>query len=518
MSVSRFSRASLTPFAVALLALGPFACGGDDQTQFGAAGGSTSAAGKGGNTVATEGCGDLVACCLELEGDERASCQNIATAFAGQENGDQNCVVALGGYRKNGACSGSPAAGGSDPGDGGTGGTDGAAGSSNPGTGGISSGSGGTGGTSAGKGGSTSSKGGSGGSSSGKGGSSGTGGTGGTSAGKGGSGGTSTGKGGTGGTGGSGGGTAGTGGTGGTGGGPISTDETAACQQWAQAFCGRFAACGKGALLEVYESEADCIAREAADACPIKFFGPSSWTPAGVSACANAFGGLDCAQVGTVDLPAECEAPPGQVEKGGACVSHGDCQSGRCSNGLVYFFSTAFLTAGTCEELIEDGAPCGLEGMANTECRSYRCDDVTKTCRPRDQQPTKCSESNRCSLGYGCNEGNGFCAPLKTEGQPCGTSKTACSGFLGLSCEGGVCAFPSGLENGDSCTIGDFCTRGAYCKADIFTGGSCLPQAEGGQPCSDGGGVLPFTLQSPCRYPFICNGATGDKTCQAPSP
>lgn len=515
--------ASALPFFVAAASFGPYACASDDDTTFGKPGAtagttgtgasSGTSAGKGGGGV--EGCGDLVACCLQLEGSERTTCQDLATAFAGQDDGDENCVVALGGYRKNGACDGPPvgAGGSDDPGDGGTGGSEPIPGK---GGGGGSTSKGGTGGggggvSKGGSGGGTSKGGASGGGgATSKGGAGGTGGTGGgtSKGGAGGGGGAS--KGGSGG-GTSKGGTGGTGGSGGTGGGGPTTTEAAACQKWANAFCGRFAACGVGELNSVYEDQGDCVTREATAVCPLRFFGSSSWTPAAVGQCAADFGQLTCEDLAVATLPTSCQAPAGFGQTDAACLSDGDCASRSCTNGLVYFFSTLLFTAGKCEDPIEDGEPC-VPGEGPS-CRSRRCDKTTNTCRAPGEQPAACSSENSCNVGYRCVTSSGACVPLKAAGEPCQTGE--CSAFLGLTCTGGICAPVTNPGPGDACELLSTCERGAYCETS-FLSGSCALQAEEGSACSATGiGPLP-SLQSPCRYPLSCTGPDGASTCQPP--
>lgn len=531
MPSPRPNRSTLTsffPLFVAIAAFGPFACASDDQTTFGKPGANAGASGAGnqtgkGGSGTVVGCGDLVACCLQLEGDERGTCQNLATAFAGQEDGDTNCAVALGGYRKSGACDGPPvgAGGSEDPGDGGTGGSEpipskggSGGGTSKGGTGGAGGGGGGTskGGT-GGSGGGTS-KGGTGGAGGGGGGTS-KGGTGGAGGG--------TSKGGTGGTGGTGGagggtskggtgGTGGTGGSGGTGGGFPTSTEAAACQKWATAFCGRFAACGQGELNAVYEDQGDCVTREATAACPLRFFGKSTWAPTAVGECAADFGQLSCEELAVGALPASCDAPAGLAPADATCLSNGDCASRYCSNGLVYFFPTLLLTTGTCKDPIEDGEAC-VPGEG-APCRSSRCDNTTNTCRAPGEQPVKCDSENSCNYGYRCVTSTGSCVPLKSAGEPCQANE--CSGFLGLTCgPGGTCVPKTNPGPGEACEFLSQCERGSYCQIQ-FLNGSCVEQAEKGQACSSGSsGPIP-SLQSPCRYPLVCSGSEGASTCQPP--
>ena len=286
----------------------------------------------------------------------------------------------------------------------------------------------------------------------------------------------------------------------------------AACQQWATAFCGRFSACGKGALVSVYENQADCLQREATAVCPLRFFGASTWTPAGVSTCANQLGALGCEDLAVGALPESCAAPPGLVDIKGACLADGDCANRSCSNGLVYFFSTVIFTTGTCDEVLEDGATCVPNEAPY--CRSHRCDKVSKTCRPSDEQPASCTAENTCNHGYRCVTSSGTCVPYKTAGATCKESE--CSSFLGLTCgTGGTCVAQTNPGPGDTCDLLATCEGGTYCKTTFLTG-TCVDQLEQGKACSaNGTGPLP-SLQSSCRYPLVCAGDEGSSTCQPP--
>jgi hypothetical protein len=511
---SRFRR-SVFWASIAAAAASGYACSSDDQTSFGSptnpGGAGSNQGASGAASTVLEGCGDLAACCLELSEQERDSCQDLAAAFASQANGDANCSIALVGYRKKGVCAPSddpppddPPPDDPPPDDPPVGGA-----------GGWASGSGGSGGSSAGTGGS----GGKGGSSAGTGGSGGKGGSSAGTGGGGGKGGSSAGTGGTGGSGGKGGTGGSSAGTGGAGGSGTTTSEAAACEKWAQSVCGRFAACGSGELLSLFANESDCIDREAHDACPVHFFGPSSWTPAALGTCATDVAQLACTDLAQRTYPASCRPAPGFGANGASCFANGDCQSGLCDNNHEFFLENWGFLGGTCVQAIEDNQPCSSDTSSPGQCRSYRCNATKHTCTPRGQNPATCDSDDDCSIGYACDVNAAACRPLSAAGGPCGGSTgRKCSGLLGLVCDDTThtCAPQKLPTAGKACQALDTCGGGSYCDATLFLGGTCQEQAEAGESCASTsiGAGLPG-LQSSCHYPATCD--SNKQKCVLPS-
>jgi hypothetical protein len=277
------------------------------------------------------------------------------------------------------------------------------------------------------------------------------------------------------GTGGSGG-SAGTGGAGGTAGssdaGPSkpTPEQTADCQKFQGAICGKFVECDER-LAAGFGSAAKCAEIRTPFCANYLYADGVAWDMAKSDACVAAVKALDCTRFrrwalqGSIEL-AECAPPSGNLATGATCVNPAQCQSGACSISIT-------TGCGACV------VPQAADGPCNTTAD--------------------------CQLGLACVSETAQCKPFGALGAACGIAMPPC--FVELTCIGGKCAAP--LAEGATCnrnTIECDLSKALICNQNDST---CKKMALGGTTCgfsSTDGTLHGCNLDNYCDSPTVMDG------------
>jgi hypothetical protein len=275
-------------------------------------------------------------------------------------------------------------------------------------------------------------------------------------------------------------------GAGGSGPGGIDNAAAAdACRDYFSAVCARIRECG-APLFRPCESPID--------ACPdILFADGSAWSVEQVVACTAAWKTQACDAL-AVDSGPACSQVAGLRAKGAECVFDAQCQSGRCTGGIVPAFARS---CGTCVDVAPAHGACSSQQVcpSTQECIAGTCMDreipplnpcanvqcpADRTCSqgacvPLPGVGSACTRDTKCAAGLACQteivQGDanqptmGTCQALPAIGQPC----LPTFGQVGLCVDGGTCnSRPTGMcvplvEVGQTCGY-TACVKGAFCQ------------------------------------------------------
>jgi hypothetical protein len=145
----------------------------------------------------------------------------------------------------------------------------------------------------------------------------------------------------------------------------------------------------------------------------------------------------------------------------------------------------------------KQGSPCeDLDFI----CESSNCDPGSGTCAP----PRPCWQVT-CDPGHYCDATLPGCAPVKSDGAPCGSNTQCTSPSV---CIAGVCGAP--LQDGAACSSDTDCAIGS-CVHTAPATAACGPRLPDGSPCdltsdcASGGCASTTTSSAVCGRRF-CSG------------
>jgi len=272
---------------------------------------------------------------------------------------------------------------------------------------------------------------------------------------------------------------------------PLTAD--AACDQYAQAFCGALQSCTPVLIPFYYGTLANCVDRAKLQCMTDQMSPGITRTPDDLATCANDAASASCADLIAGQLPASCANKPGTVANGASCGSSWQCASTHCemsSSGSASSCGTCAVRQpvnGSCT--VDEGCTSGLvcangkcampvgvgTGCSNNvPCRGdLYCDKTTQVCSTHVGANASCaSDANACDLasGYACNPSTQVCNTVGVGqgGDPCGlingalticTELDACSGAT--LTKAGVCASPA--QDGTACDDNQHCVPPATC-------------------------------------------------------
>lgn len=246
-----------------------------------------------------------------------------------------------------------------------------------------------------------------------------------------------------------------------------------ACRDYFTAVCARIRECG-APLFRPCESPID--------ACPdILFSDGSGWSLEQVVACTAAWKTQACEAL-AVDSGPACSQVHGMRSKGAQCAFDAQCQSGRCSGGVVPSYER---TCGTCVDVAPSHGACSSQQVcpSTEECTGGTCTD--RTIPPLNAcANVQCPSDRTCSMGS--------CVPLPGVGAPC-IRDTKCA--AGLACQTAIVDGDANQPTAGTCqvvpaigqrclpTFGQIglCVDGGTCNGRPT--GQCVPLVEVGQTC-----------------------------------
>jgi hypothetical protein len=340
---------------------------------------------------------------------------------------------------------------------------------------------------------------------------------------------------GTGGTGGTGG-AAGTGGTTGTGG---ATTPQKACAEQAQALCALRETCSPGFdVKKSFGTSAVCEGR-LAQVCVngLDAMGTGN-SPAHVEACAAAYPGEACVDLGDNNPVAACVPPAGTLATGAACGAAAQCASTYCA-------VAQYQVCGTCQPLPVVGAACQIQADCGRDLACATPNGATAgTCAAFVAAGGAClGGQSPCQSGLACVGDDpatmtmGTCqAQGTTAGAACDASRNTapnCDASFGVTCiptaKGspiGTCQATKLVAAGAACgNIGAMpitgfaaCNNGGLCKkaAPTDNTGTCVAPAADGAACdNDAANGPPCLAPARCVIPSGSPGTSG--TCTMPN-
>lgn len=276
-------------------------------------------------------------------------------------------------------------------------------------------------------------------------------------------------------------------GTGGAGG---ADDPAAVCAAYGTVVCDNYQKCAPDVVTGQFGDQASCAARYALF-CSLVLSAPqTSWTAAGMKACAAELGPLACPDFLLAPFtggPAACLPAPGALDNGSACVDAGQCQSAYCKRAGLSL-------CGSCAPRSDVGQPCGITG----DCKlGLSC--VGGTCAKAAKLADPCAPGQiECDLGLVCV--SGACQPYVEEGQSCDANQASCNFLEGLYCPSGPfkCARAMYGNPGDACGLMNnslvACAGAGICDP---AKAACVAPAADGMPCD-------AKVGPGCMLPAVC--------------
>lgn len=281
---------------------------------------------------------------------------------------------------------------------------------------------------------------------------------------------------------GAGGGVAGAGNSGGSAGGG-SAEVQIACQAYAEAWCGKQAACLPVEHIQQYGDAATCTARQQALCTTAQGLTGTLVKAEGINACASVYKGLSCFDILGRRIPLVCQ-PVGTLFAEVVCAHSWQCGTGYCARDAGIFCGRCQKRSAIeepckvdedCENsMVCTDGKCATERGENQSCASSQCLpglactgplSVTKTCQPEPLLGEPCDPSGAaapatCDPGAAayCDAQKETCVAYKKVDEGGGCSATA----QGLVCAGGFC-------DGSKCKRlkgdGEACENSIECSA-----------------------------------------------------
>jgi hypothetical protein len=286
------------------------------------------------------------------------------------------------------------------------------------------------------------------------------------------------------------GGAGGAGGSGGSGGSDPAIPS--ACEVYSDAVCNRYAACAPAAITAAFGDDMTCRIRYSIYCNALLTAGGTAWTPDGATACAAAYGLMECNDFLALPFrspdertPPSCVPAGGALPDGAGCIDAGQCQNGACHRALGSL-------CGTCGPRMVAGASCTLASdcLGHLTCWKGYCAVAGEVGEPCDEMATPCNAPWTC---FG-----GTCAKPTQLGETCGGNGPDCALLQGYYCETSpsyTCKLVTYGAPGESC--GDFSGSLGCREAALCNNGICMAPALDGEACNPSLGVG-------CMAPSIC--------------
>jgi hypothetical protein len=238
-------------------------------------------------------------------------------------------------------------------------------------------------------------------------------------------------------------------------GGDTASQRTAACNDYAKAFCDKYTKCQPAAFDREFGRNEICM-RQMERSCTQTFLPGSGDSPEFTGKCASLLAATDCPSWIAGD--AACMLPAGAFADGSSCQSSAQCSSRRCSQMDQTSCGVCMATSGV-------GQPCGdldpcQEGLVcnNQEGKTGSCVALFEPGQP-------CDATSYCKVGSMCSSA-GICERVKGVGEPC-ILTDECDSDLGLRCSvRGVCQVTRLAGPGDDCfSESVICIGYTYCDS-----------------------------------------------------
>jgi hypothetical protein len=277
-----------------------------------------------------------------------------------------------------------------------------------------------------------------------------------------------------------------------------SSDDAASggCSEFASTVCAKTAACSPLELRLTYGDEATCVRRTELSCAPFADLPGTSWTPAKLNSCAQAYAAAACST--PVDSIPECTLMPGSLATGAKCASSTQCATVYCNlAGVPLPVVDGGSSCGTCEVPSVPPLQCGDAGacVAPELCLSDGTGGVR--CRRLSQEGEGCGAQVPCGGGLACIAS--VCAHPKPAGASC-VEPGECDLSQSLLCINSTCQMPTWVEPGSPCRAPDQLCSGGACVGggiDATSPATCMAWAADGSPCDEVKGP-------PCLLPAIC--------------
>jgi hypothetical protein len=267
-----------------------------------------------------------------------------------------------------------------------------------------------------------------------------------------------------------------------------------ACQDFAEAYCGRLNACAPFLMQVSYGDVATCAARAQLTCGPGLSAPGAHATATDMESCARAMEVQSCDDALDNSQPSACMVP-GERPEGATCGVGTQCQSGYCR-------SIPGTICGKCAPHSAAGGPCFLDGdcAATLVCNQNVCAGPGGPGNP-------CGPSQPCLRSLACVAGT--CRTPVAVGSPC-TFPGDCDGTHGAYCDlvRHECRPTRVASTGDACGLIDggvvACIRGESCASAKDGQGACHATASDRAPCGPDITCMPpatCTLAARCTLP-----------------
>ena len=272
----------------------------------------------------------------------------------------------------------------------------------------------------------------------------------------------------------------------------VSPTPTDSCSRYAEATCGRVAACSPFFLRVGYGDIAACVARTASACKGVLGLDGTRVTADGLTACASAYAGLSCDAIYDAALPAACDGLAGSRAVGQPCATALQCASGACSD-------SSDEPCGVCLEVVGSGAACDDARRCGPGlyCSAGACADLVG-------RGGACGPGARCNPALACI--GGVCASPLGESDACDPDEVGCDLNQGLFCSSADRRCVRATIAGPSEACGDlpgsasfvYCAVGTYCHVTQGARGTCEPRVPDGAACATGPSAAECALPARC--------------------
>ncbi len=284
------------------------------------------------------------------------------------------------------------------------------------------------------------------------------------------------------------------------------------CNQQAAAICRKMSDCSQFRLQAVYGDEVTCEGQQKQECLSLLQADGTSRTPDQASTCASALRQQSCDDFVANVVIDGCEAQPGALSPGKACIDNAQCDTafckvtsssagacGVCGSKMASKSGEVCNATQPCETgLVCTGGTCGAGGTTG-----YACDETTP-CAP-----------NYACMGSGAIGDGGVtkatCVALGTGGASCNQATAPCAEAQGFACDPAAktCSPITLGASDDDCDNGVFQCSGGTCRASPEAGPEagpdepriCIPTAIIGSSCD-------VVAGPDCMAPAVCINRT----------
>jgi hypothetical protein len=291
------------------------------------------------------------------------------------------------------------------------------------------------------------------------------------------------------------------------GGSSVSADQ--ACADAANALCTKISACSALFLQITYGDLATCASRAKVSCVGSLNAKGIGQKPSDLEACVQALPGTSCDDALDHNLPAACQAIPGQLANGAPCGDSSQCKSTFCNRAKSH-------SCGACASPPANGASC----TQDSNCPTGSICSKAGTCVIPGAAGAQCDSMNQpCKLTLVCKPSasgdggamTGVCAAPDAAGVGCTAS--TCDLIGGNFCDPASmkCKSISAASAGQTCGYSNgtyaLCAAAGLCNPPNATVGTCMASAPDGMNCDSTNGP-------PCMAPAVCENGV----CTIPNP